>query len=322
MKRDTCSEDQLGSLKASYGPSRENGMLLLIAMAALALGGVALLILGLGQDIVRDRVVMVGGGLLVLLLGGLLFLVYWRERRLGVEVYAEGFIYTDRRNRRHVYGWDDVAEVYESIIYRRPGYSTRAAGAKYMIRQPDGRQVKLGVSIQNIRQLGATIQSEVGKRLLPQAIATYREGGTVAFGPDLSLGRGGPVCDGEMLPWTEVERIILRGGVQIRQKGKRRPWKSIPSWQIANYSVLKELTGAINLTLDGQQQAGSIHTASASGTGTPSGGIGDISARIGYDVRELLMQGYSMREIQGILRGEYDVQGLLGQKPGQVSKRK
>jgi hypothetical protein len=60
---------------------------------------------------------------------------------------------------------------------------------------------------------------------------------------------------------------------------------------------------------------------SGSGTGF-KGGIGDISGRIEYDVRELLMQGYSMPEIHGIIRGEYTVQELLKMKPGQAAKRR
>jgi len=69
--------------------------------------------------------------------------------------------------------------------------------------------------------------------------------------------------------------------------------------------------------------AGSIKEEdSGSGTGFPQGGIGNISARIGYDVRELLMQGYSMPEIHGIMRGEYTVHELLEMKPGQPARRR
>jgi hypothetical protein len=53
-----------------------------------------------------------------------------------------------------------------------------------------------------------------------------------------------------------------------------------------------------------------------------SGGIGNLSARIGYDVRELLMQGYSPREIGGVTLGEYTLQELLSHKPGEIAKRK
>jgi hypothetical protein len=43
--------------------------------------------------------------------------------------------------------------------------------------------------------------------------------------------------------------------------------------------------------------------------------IGDVSAKIGYDVRELYRAGYTDQDIQGIVRGDYTVQELLQRKP-------
>ena len=56
--------------------------------------------------------------------------------------------------------------------------------------------------------------------------------------------------------------------------------------------------------------------------GVPPGGIGDISARLGYDVRELLMEGYTMRDIQGVLQGEYSLQEMRQRKPGRAARSK
>ena len=47
----------------------------------------------------------------------------------------------------------------------------------------------------------------------------------------------------------------------------------------------------------------------------PPGSIADVSSRIGYDVRELLNTGYTQDEINGILRGEYDLEELLRRGP-------
>jgi len=52
------------------------------------------------------------------------------------------------------------------------------------------------------------------------------------------------------------------------------------------------------------------------------GGIGDISARLGYDVRELLMEGYTMHDIQGVLQGEYSLRELRQRKPGRAARKK
>jgi hypothetical protein len=314
---------QLGSLKASYEANRENTTILRYSIPLSVLVGLALLVFGFRQYYVRDRFVLVGGGLLLFLVAAGLYLVYRGQLRMGVEVYDDGFVFTNRRNQRHVCRWDDVTEVYESIIYRNPQHRTGIIGRKCTVYQTDGQRIKLGVAIQNSDNLGLTIQAEVRKRLLPRAIETYKAGGTVAFGPELALSQQRLISGQKMLPWDEVAEIRLGMGVRISQKGKRRPWKSIMHSKVANYSVLRKLVEAISPKPQGEQPTGSIKKEdSVSGTGFSRGGIGNISARIGYDVRELLMQGYSMPEIHGIMRGEYTVHELLKMKPGQAAKRK
>jgi hypothetical protein len=319
--RSSPGTEGLGSLKASYGSSRENAALLVIAVAACALGGLVLLGVGLTRDTMREVVVLSGGGLLALLLGGVLLFMYQREGRAGIEVFDEGFVYTDRRKRRHVARWDDVTEVYEMLVYRRPERRSGVIGAKYTVHLADGRQLKLGVSIQDIRSFGATLKAEVHQRLLPQAIDTYKAGRSVSFGPKLSLHREGVTCDGEKLPWREVSGIDLREGAKVGQVGQRRPWRSVPSWDVANKFVLKDLLRVIELKPEGRELPGTLKAEAPTGKKPKGAGIGNISARIGYDVRELLMLGYSMEEIHGIERGEYDVRELLSRKPGKDKSR-
>lgn len=313
---------QLGSLKASYEASRENTIILRYSIPLSVLVGLALFVFGFRQDYVRDRFALLGGGLLLFLVAVGLYFAYRGQLRMGVEVYDDGFVFTNRRNQRHVCRWDDVTEVHESIIYRNPQHRTSIMGRKCTVYQTDGQRIKLGVAIQNSNNLGLTIQAEVRKRLLPRAIETYKTGGTVAFGPELALSQQGLISGQEMLPWDEVAEIRLGMGVRISQKGKRRPWKSIMHSKVANYSVLRKLVEAINPKPQGEQPAGSIKKDDSGSEMGFKGGIGDISGRIEYDVRELLMQGYSMSEIHGIMRGEYTVHELLKMKPGQAAKRK
>ena len=285
----------------------------------------ALLVFGFRQVYVRDLFVLVGGGLLLFLVAAGLYSVYRGQLRIGFEVYDDGLIFTNRRGQRCVYRWDDVTEVYESIIYRNPRYRTGIIGRKCTVYQTDGQRIKLGVAIQNSNSLGQTIQAEVCKRLLPRAIETCKAGGTVAFGPELALSQQGLTSGRKTLPWGAVADIKFGRwrGVRISQEGKQRPWKSVMHSRIANYLVLREMLEVINPKPQGEQLAGSTPKEdSGPGTDLPRGGIGNISARIGYDVRELLMQGYSMFEIHGIMRGEYTVHELLKMKPGQAAKRR
>jgi len=251
---------QLGSLKTSYEANRENTTILRYSIPLSVLVGLALLVFGFRQDYVRDLFVLVGGGLLLFLVAAGLYSVYRGQLRIGFEVYDDGLIFTNRRGQRCVRRWDDVTEVYESIIYRNPRYRTGIIGRKCTVYQTDGQRIKLGVAIQNSSSLGLTIQAEVRKRLLPRAIETYEAGGRVAFGPELALGQQGLTSGQKMLPWDAVADIKFGRwrSVRISQRGKRRPWKSIMHSRIANYLVLREMLEVINLKLQGEQLAGSI----------------------------------------------------------------
>jgi hypothetical protein len=45
-----------------------------------------------------------------------------------------------------------------------------------------------------------------------------------------------------------------------------------------------------------------------------SGTIGDLSARLGYDIRDVWISGYSDEQINGVLIGEYTLSELLNMK--------
>jgi hypothetical protein len=60
---------------------------------------------------------------------------------------------------------------------------------------------------------------------------------------------------------------------------------------------------------------GALILGSRSRQSISSQNIGDISMRIGYDVRDLLIAGYTWKEIDGILKGEYSLEELLARGP-------
>lgn len=51
-------------------------------------------------------------------------------------------------------------------------------------------------------------------------------------------------------------------------------------------------------------------------TGFPPGSIGDVSMRIGYDVRDLKMMGYSDAQIDRVLYGQITLDELFKLEPG------
>lgn len=46
-----------------------------------------------------------------------------------------------------------------------------------------------------------------------------------------------------------------------------------------------------------------------------AGSIGDLSVRLGYDIRDIWMAGYSDEQINGVLIGEYTLDELWKMEP-------
>ncbi|MAS94963.1 MAG: hypothetical protein CMO55_17335 [Verrucomicrobiales bacterium] len=56
-------------------------------------------------------------------------------------------------------------------------------------------------------------------------------------------------------------------------------------------------------------------SANRSPEGSIPGSIGDVSSRLGIDVRELLISGYSHAQIDRVLKGDMTLSDLFQEKP-------
>jgi hypothetical protein len=61
---------------------------------------------------------------------------------------------------------------------------------------------------------------------------------------------------------------------------------------------------------------------SESETGIPPRGIGDLSARVGCDVRDLIMAGYALEEIHEVAQGRCTLEELLQRRPRKRRKKR
>ncbi|MBN1220129.1 MAG: hypothetical protein JXM69_14470 [Anaerolineae bacterium] len=318
----------LGTLQANYETNPAHARDLLGFIVLFALAGLVVLVMGVTQNDIRNQLLIGGGGLLLLAVGMRIYFAFRGRLNVSAAVYDNGFIFTDRRRRPISCRWDDITEVYETITYsgRRMSHPRWWA---YTVQQSGGQSVRLDNAIKGVRSLGLTLQQEVDKRLLPQAIAAYKAGETVAFGPHLGLNRQGLVAGSKLLPWEQVTEIKFSqmGNLQIHQKGRLRAWLTIIHSKIANYPTLKAMMRqAVELNPSATPPV--IHDASqrpvpsTQPADIAQGNIGSISARLGVDVRELLMEGYTMTDIQGVLQGEYDLDELRRRKPGRAARKR
>jgi hypothetical protein len=144
----------------------------------------------------------------------------------------------------------------------------------------------------------------------------YRSGETVCLGEGVSLSREGLLVDGEQVELNTIQplRADDRGNIVISRIGARESWLVVPAASVDNVGVMLE---AVN-----QLVKDVPYLERRSVTGWPPGSVGDVSARIGHDVRELIMAGYRWEEIHSVLHGGCTLEELLARGPKKGRARK
>jgi hypothetical protein len=234
-------------------PSRVKSILWLLGASAVCLAGVA--IAGLALALQGVSVAVAVGAVLALAgawfaasqLRGLSLCVY--VCRDGLAVARGGTVETCR--------WDDIEAVWESATrhYWKPVAIPVSLGTayKFRVRRTDGAefvfagntsggQLVLPGNLDGVAELGDAIRGATYHRLLSQAEASIRCGGTVAFGP-LQVSGACLSAGTAALPWAEVEGVTVNDGgkIVVQRAGQWRSWCKVKASAVPNLSVFAAL---------------------------------------------------------------------------------
>jgi hypothetical protein len=301
----------LGSLKTTFGPNRANAKIILYVMPVFILVGLVF-IGGLWVATVLMWIIAAG-----------LFWGYRAQMSAKVDVYERGLAAKDWLGRKSSFRWEEVTEVYEFIGYdlRRAGLGWRPIQWVYTVHTKDGQRIKLDMGYENIRGLGHFVLAETGKLLLPAAQAALKSGGTAAFGGQIGLSTRGLVSGPETLAWADVEKIRFTrtADITIHRKGQHVPWKLVMHGNIANFPAFQVCLHEVVKGTPAEAVLEDPFARVPPQGGQPAANIGTVSAAIGYDVRDLLMEGFTMPEIQRVVRGEITLAEL--RKAGPQAKK-
>lgn len=169
----------------------------------------------------RDRVWWVGIPALLLSMGyaAAVGWVAGRDRpRVGgaaATLHAGGLAIT-RRGDEARYTWDELVSVTVSGVAEERGGRTRWS---FTLVADDGRVLRLGDDLPEVRTLGVAVAAEVTARLVPRLLAAVKAGGTVRlepFGVDLD----GVEKEGDRLPWDAVDDVAIDDGLVTVRAGK------------------------------------------------------------------------------------------------------
>jgi len=225
-----ASTYQLGELTRTFKPIISNPLLII----AVLLGGIIL------DIIVLAAIAYFTGFVFYILLFFPLMVAFWAVRALRTfnvrcYVFKNGFIYARGRKYRAV-RWDQIVAVFQKQTAGR--YSSSHT---YTVRVQEGREIQIGDAVNRVIDLGAMIQREATKLLLPRVIASYKSGETLSFGKvnvNIQAVNNGK----EMIPWDQIDAIETRNGLIVVQKyGRVMKWSTVRERETPNVYVLQNL---------------------------------------------------------------------------------
>jgi hypothetical protein len=90
---------------------------------------------------------------------------------------------------------------------------------RYTLEMADGTHIRLSSTIRKVAELADIIQRRVFERLLPQDLEQFERHERLEFGP-VVINRDGIHTGRSLLPWTEVDRVVVNGRyLAILRKG-------------------------------------------------------------------------------------------------------
>jgi hypothetical protein len=143
--------------------------------------------------------------------------------------------------------WDQITTIQKLFTSSHYRGTTYYRLQQYICQRSDGTQEVLENSFRRFRELGAIMEQEVAKRLLPGALATSNDGQSVLFG-SISVGPQGIGIDKrqEILAWPELKKIKVRDGeLTVEKVGDLLSWEMIKTSEMPNLCVLIALVNSI-----------------------------------------------------------------------------
>jgi hypothetical protein len=222
----------LGVPLAVYPASVGRSNLIYLLIGAGLLGGLVVQGIRSHQWLVLPAILLT-----VVLLWGLLESTFW-VRNLRMVVCSEGLLRV----------WNDEAE---SIRWDELRELWRDRHGRYTFARADGTRFVINHVFRRADELGASIEEEVTRQLLPQVEAAFQRGESVPFG-EVQVNQTGLSIGTATLPWTSIEGIKEHGdNLLITERETRHTWASVALRATPNVCVLEALTQTMRTRYEG-----------------------------------------------------------------------
>ncbi|HZR40167.1 MAG TPA: DUF6585 family protein [Ktedonobacteraceae bacterium] len=170
------------------------------------------------------------------------------QAKLRVFLCPSGLIYAKQtfKQRMEAILWNEIEQIWKDISIDKQ--DRRIVHAYSLIRN-DGSSFVFTPDLLQLERLGAFLEREVTRRLLPGAIIAYDAGKTVDF-ETLTVSSAGITLRRErkqdrLLPWSSITHIAIGEATvniyhQDNTRGKTK-LKTLPTSRLANVCILKGL---------------------------------------------------------------------------------
>jgi hypothetical protein len=182
----------------------------------------------------------------------------YRTRGLCVLAYPTGLLRL-QRGEVESYPWAEVDEVRlkadkGTFVVERDGAGEVTAGwlevepptfqiwnAQLTVRRADGTAAKLTPAVSGYPELVAHVLRETFRAQWPAALARFRAGERVEFGP-FEVSRLGLRYEKNLMPWADLAEVNVGSkSLAVKRKGKWLPWVSKELDDVPNPHVLLAL---------------------------------------------------------------------------------
>ena len=178
-----------------------------------------------------------------------------RYKTWHIYTCDNGFIFS-KGGKAEVFPWEKIESFWQQITQHKRYGMNIGMTHKYTVRRSDGTEVILDDKFGNVDKLGETINEEIIKVKLPQAIAAFASGQVLSFGP-ISISPQGVTKGKDLLPWDQIKRIYVADGYFIIDRDKKLlNWANIEASKIPNVLLLSALITHFTLEPEDDKEEG------------------------------------------------------------------
>jgi hypothetical protein len=166
-----------------------------------------------------------------------------RKWGLRVLVFPEGLVRAHRGKVQAVF-WEEIQTINQQVNVGAVS-KIMSSSLVFVVQRASGEELHFDGYLPDLKKLGAILQRETLRHLLPRALAVYQRGEPVAFGK-LQVSRAGISNGKDTLPWSEVKEVkVEESSVSVSKEGKWWTWYTAVITEVPNAHVFQALAQLI-----------------------------------------------------------------------------